>query len=100
MPPLVSVIIPTYNRAGLLPSAIASVIAQTFADWELIIVDDGSTDNTAETVQPGLHEARLRYVPRPNLGRSAARNFGASLAHGQWLAFLDSDDRYLPDTLA
>jgi len=99
MTPLVSVIIPTYNRADLLPAAIESVIGQTFSDWELIVVDDGSTDNTAEMIRPLLLETRLRYVPEPNRGRSAARNYGASLALGQWLIFLDSDDCFLPNTL-
>jgi len=99
MPPLVSVIIPTYNRADLLPAAIESVFGQTFSDWELIVIDDGSTDNTAEIIRPLLLETRLRYVPEPNRGRSTARNDGARLALGQWLVFLDSDDCFLPNTL-
>ena len=99
MPPTFSVVIPTYNRADYLPQAVESVLSQTFADLELIIVDDGSIDGTADFVG-GLDDERVQYIRQANQGRSVARNHGASQAQGQYLGFLDSDDRYLPTALA
>ena len=97
--PLVSVIIPTYNRAAWVQEAAASVLAQTFRDYELLVVDDGSTDATLEAlVSLGGRLKVLRQEQR--LGVSAARNLGAAAAWGDWLAFLDSDDLWLPDKLA
>lgn len=96
--PLVSVVIPTYNRAELLRDAVLSVLGQTFRDFELIVVDDGSTDNT-ETVMRGFDDPRLIYLAQPNRGRSAARNRALATAKGQFMAFLDSDDLYLNDKL-
>jgi hypothetical protein len=95
MPPLVSAVVPTYNRARYLPEAIASVLAQTSEDLELIVVDDGSTDETAEVVR-GFDDGRIRYIYQANQGRSAARNRGAREARGEFLGILDSDDCYLP----
>lgn len=95
-----SIIIPTYNRADLLPLAIKSVLAQTMPDWELIIVDDGSTDETRQSVAPFLHDARIRYLYKENEGRSVARNTGAAVAQHPWLLFLDSDDELTPNALA
>jgi glycosyltransferase involved in cell wall biosynthesis len=95
--PLVSVIIPTYNRANLLPETLDSVLAQTWPRMELIVVDDGSTDSTPNALAPFLD--RLRYVYQDNRGRSAARNAGVSLATGKFVVFLDSDDLLLPDGL-
>lgn len=97
--PRVSVIIPTYNRAALLNQAIVSVLDQTFTDFELIVVDDGSTDDTP-TVVSAFQDRRIRYVYQDNAGRSAARNRGIELARGEYVAFLDSDDLYLPNKLA
>lgn len=99
MTPSVSVIIPTYNRARLIGEAIASVLAQTYADFELIVVDDGSTDDT-EMVVREFTDSRLIYVKQENRGRSHARNRALNLARGRYIAFLDSDDLYLPDKLA
>jgi glycosyltransferase involved in cell wall biosynthesis len=87
-----SIILPTYNRAAFLPRAIQSVLDQTFTNFELIIVDDGSTDNTAELVA-GYSDSRLRYFKKENEERSIARNFGIAKAHGHYVCFLDSDDR-------
>ncbi len=95
----ISVIIPTYNRITWLQEAIDSVLAQTFRDLELIVVDDGSTDDTGEALARRYGE-RLRYVYQANQGESVARNHGAQLAKGSLLAFLDSDDVWLPDKLA
>ncbi len=98
--PRVSIIIATYNRADLLPEAIRSVLAQTMPDWELIVVDDGSTDNTAAVVAPFLADARVRYLPQANHGRvGQVRTAGVRLAQGKLLAFLDSDDCFTPQAL-
>ncbi len=96
--PLVSVVIPTYNRAGLLTEAVESVIAQTFQDWELIVVDDGSTDSTKERIAR-FDDTRIRYLGQDNRGVSHARNRGAEMARGAWIAFLDSDDLWKPRKL-
>lgn len=91
--PKVSVIIPTYNREKYLPEAIDSVLNQTFQDFELIIVDDGSTDNTKEILKPYL--SKIRYIYQKNKGPSAARNTGIRYSTGEWIAFLDADDIWL-----
>lgn len=96
---LVSVVIPTYNRAALAVEAVASVLAQTHGDLECLVVDDGSTDHTAQ-VLGGLDDPRLRILRTPNRGVSAARNLGLFLARGEWLALLDSDDLWKPGKLA
>jgi len=97
--PSVSIIIPTFNRAEKITRAISSVIEQTFADFEIIVVDDGSRDNTEQTV--AQFDERLIYVAHPsNLGVSAARNTGIKKSGAPLLAFLDSDDHWLPEKLA
>lgn len=94
----ISIIIPTYNRAEYIRKAIESVLAQTYKDYEIIIVDDGSTDNTREILEPYMDH--IRYIYRENAGVSVARNSGIKAAKGEWIAFLDSDDRWLPHKLA
>jgi len=96
--PLVSVIIPTYNRAESVRRAVASVLAQTFGDFELIVVDDGSNDRTQE-VLTGVDD-RLLLIVQERAGVSAARNRGLSAARGGLIAFLDSDDYWRPEKLA
>lgn len=97
--PCVSVVMPTYNRAHLLPRAIGSVLAQTFSDFELLVVDDGSTDRTGEVVA-GFKDGRIRVLRLDrNDGASRARNAGIQAARGAWVAFLDSDDEWLPRKL-
>jgi len=93
----VSVIIPTYNRADLLPEAIDSVLAQTWKEMEIIVVDDGSTDRTKETVR--RYDDRVRYFYKENGGPSSARNMGIKKAKGTHVAFLDSDDVWEPEKL-
>jgi glycosyltransferase involved in cell wall biosynthesis len=96
---LVSVIIPTYNREKTIGRAIRSVLAQTYENLELIVVDDGSTDNTCSIVEK-FDDPRLRYVPfAQNRGASAARNEGLRLATGEFIAFQDSDDEWLCDKI-
>lgn len=97
--PTVSVIVPTYNRATLACRAIRSVLGQTYRDFEVLLVDDASTDDTESMVQ-ALGDARIRYLRQPeNRDVSAARNRGMRAARGQFIAFLDSDDEWLPDKL-
>ena len=87
-------VIPTFNRSLLLMRALESVFAQTCGDYEIIVVDDGSTDDTAERLKPYLD--RIRYVYQPNKGASGAQNRGIALARGDWIAILASDDTWLP----
>jgi glycosyltransferase involved in cell wall biosynthesis len=96
--PLFSVIIPTFNRAAFIGEAVESVLRQTCHDFELIVVDDGSTDHTREALAP--YASRLRYLHQENQGVSSARNSGIHAATGQWIAFLDSDDRWAEGYLA
>jgi len=96
--PFVSVIIPTYNRAWVLKEAIDSVLAQDFKDFELIVVDDGSTDSTPQILD--AYHQDLMVIRQPNLGVSAARNRGIAAAGGELIAFLDSDDLWLPRKLS
>ena len=95
--PLVSVIIPTYNRGWIIKEAIDSVLEQDFSDFELIVVDDGSNDNTREIL--GAYADAITVLHRSNRGVSAARNCGIAEASGQLIAFLDSDDLWLPGKL-
>jgi glycosyltransferase involved in cell wall biosynthesis len=94
----VSVVIPTYNRARLLPAALDSVLAQTYRNWEIVVVDDGSTDDTEAVV--GRYGDVVRYVRQPNGGVGAARNTGIRHAQGDLIAFLDSDDYWYDFKLA
>ncbi len=96
--PLFSIVIPTYNRASLVGKAIESIREQTFKDWEVIIIDDGSTDNTAEAIKPYLTE-NIRYIYQENAERSIARNHGIAESRGRYICFLDSDDWFLNDHL-
>ena len=90
---------PTYNRAGLIGKAIESVVNQKYENWELLIIDDGSTDNTEEVIAQ-FSDDRIRYIYQNNQERSAARNNGIIKAKGSFVCFLDSDDYYLDNFLA
>lgn len=96
---LVSVIIPTFNRASTIIRAVDSVLAQSYQDFELIIVDDGSTDNTKELLAQYIQENKVIYLYQENGGVSKARNYAVSKAKGQWISFLDSDDAWLENKL-
>lgn len=94
---VISVIIPTYNRAAFVREAVASVLGQSSLPGEVIVVDDGSTDETRQSL--AAFSRQIHYVRAPHAGVSAARNAGIKLARGEWLAFLDSDDLWLPGKL-
>ena len=93
-----SVVMPVYNRVKYVRQAIDSVLSQTFTDYELIVVDDGSTDGSAEVLQS--YGNRIKVIRQPNQGPEVARNTGAALAQGEYLVFLDSDDFFFPSVLA
>jgi GT2 family glycosyltransferase len=93
-----SVVIPTYNRAALLPKTLATVFAQEFADFEIIVVDDGSTDGSQKVLES--YGDRLRFFQQENNGPGAARNLGVAHSTGEYIAFLDSDDCWFPWTLS
>ena len=99
---LVSVIIPTYNSDRYIAAAIRSVLAQTYPHWEILVIDDGSQDETQQILQPMVEQYgdRLHYIYQTNQGVSAARNRGIEAATGEFVAFLDADDIFLPDKLA
>jgi glycosyltransferase involved in cell wall biosynthesis len=96
--PEVSIVLPTFNRVDVIGRAVSSVLKQSFSDWELIVVDDGSTDGTRARLD-GL-DPRIRYIEQSNQGVYAARNTGLKAAHGRFITFLDSDDEWLPHFLA
>ena len=97
--PLVSVIIPTYNRADLIGHTLESVINQSYRNLEIIVIDDGSVDNTEEVVK-AIGDSRIRYIRhQTNCGGSTARNTGVEAARGEYIAFLDSDDIWVPNKI-
>lgn len=89
--PLVSIVMPTYNRAGLIAETIESIQQQTYRNWELIIVDDGSVDNTADIIE-NIHDDRIRYYKTQHLGMERARKTGLDKSNGELIGFMDSDD--------
>jgi glycosyltransferase involved in cell wall biosynthesis len=105
--PLVSVVIPTFNRADMVVEAIKSVLSQTYPKLEVIVVDDGSVDETADKIKSLISCAstgsgkapEIQYLYQPNMGQSRARNTGIAAARGEWIAFLDSDDYWLRDKI-
>jgi len=96
---IVSVIMPTYNRAKYIADAAKSVLNQSYRGIELIIIDDGSTDNTKEVVTPFLKDKRTRYIKQKNMGAAAARNHGLAIGSGKYTAFIDSDDIWEEDKI-
>ncbi len=96
--PFVSIVVPLYNKADYVAETIRSVLAQTHTDWEMLIVDNGSTDGGADLAR-AFADPRLRIVASPRQGPGAARNYGIGLARGEWIQFLDADDWLAPDQL-
>jgi glycosyltransferase involved in cell wall biosynthesis len=97
--PAVSVIIPAYNAADYIGVALASVFGQSYTDFEVIVINDGSTDSERLELAIGPYLSRIIYLKQQNRGPSAARNLGIQHARGEYLAFLDSDDSWLPEYL-
>ena len=97
---LVSIIMPSYNTSEYVEESIKSVLNQTYTNWELIIVDDCSTDNSEEIIKQFTHDARIRFFKNEkNSGAAISRNFALREAKGKWIAFLDSDDLWEPEKL-
>lgn len=98
---LITIIIPTYNREKVIKNAIKSVLNQSYQNFEIVIVDDGSTDSTTQTITKVINQdSRIIYIKHPsNLGSQAARNTGIKSAKGDWITFLDSDDQLLPNSI-
>ncbi len=97
---LVSIIMPSYNTAEYIAESIQSVLSQSYTGWELIVVDDCSTDNTDEVIEPYLTDGRIKYYKNEkNSGAAVSRNHALREAKGKWIAFLDSDDLWMPDKL-
>src|SRR5215217_3780270 len=98
MSPKVTVITPVYNGERYIEGAIASLLAQSFQDWELVIIDDGSSDSTPQILEK-LADPRIRVFRQENAGEANARNVGLDQATGEYISFLDADDLYLPTAL-
>lgn len=98
--PLISIVTPTYNRANFLPEAIESVLSQDYENYELLIIDDGSTDNSKDVIEKYMDSKKIRYLYQSNSGQSVARNRGIEEANGDFICFLDSDNRWLPGKLS
>lgn len=97
---LVSIIMPTYNRAFIIDQAIKSVLNQTYSNWELIIIDDGSTDNTHDIVKKYMNDKRIKYFLKCNEGVSSARNYGLKISKGSLISYLDTDNKYYPNFIS
>ena len=98
--PKFSVIIPLYNKEKYITGCLQSVLQQAFSDFEIVVVDDGSSDNSVDTIKRTIHDNRLRIITQKNAGPAAARNTGIKAAVGEWIVFLDADDLFLPWALS
>lgn len=96
---MISVIVPLYNKAATIERCIKSVLAQTYDDWELLIIDDGSTDDSSKIVEKYSDNKKIHYHYKKNGGVSSARNSGIKLAKGEWITYIDADDYFLPEAL-
>lgn len=96
---MISVVIPLYNKAHTIVNTLKTVFAQTYQDFEIVIVNDGSTDNSVEVIQQHFNDSRIRIIHQKNAGVSAARNRGVDESNGEWIAFLDADDEWMPQYL-
>lgn len=97
--PAVTIVTPLYNSSAFVRDTLDSVLKQTFSNWEIILVDDGSTDDIAQVIHPYLADRRFKYIRQENQGIAAARNTGIKAASGDWICLLDHDDRWLPSKL-
>ncbi|MGA8478958.1 MAG: glycosyltransferase family A protein [Chthoniobacterales bacterium] len=97
--PSVAVVIPTYNRSSYILETLRSVFAQTFTDYEVIVINDGSPDDTAKLLEPLVKTRRIRYFEQKNAGQASARNKGIQEAKGKFIAFFDDDDIWPPCSL-
>lgn len=100
MYPRISIIVPVYNKQKQIERCILSVVKQSYKEWELILIDDGSTDDSAFIIQSYLSDSRISYFYKENGGGSSARNMGMKKASGEWIIFLDADDYFLPNALS
>lgn len=98
-PSIISIVIPTFNCGKYICQAIESGLSQTYKNFEIIVVDDGSTDDTKSVLQPYIESGKIRYIYQENQGPGAARNRGIQEARGEYIAFLDSDDEWMPERL-
>ena len=98
--PTVSVIIPVFNSEKYIRETIESVFTQKYTDYEIILIDDGSTDRTEEVTKRYLEKRNFYYIKQPNRGPAAARNRGIKISRGQYCAFLDADDLMMPERLS
>lgn len=98
--PKISIIIPLYNKGTYILNTIQSVLFQEYEDYEVVIVDDGSTDDSVDIINEKIHSNKITIVSQPNAGPAAARNTGVRNAKGEWVVFLDADDELLPDALS
>lgn len=96
---MISIIVPLYNKAATIERCIKSVLAQTYNDWELLIIDDGSTDDSSKIVERYSDNKKIHYHYKKNGGVSSARNLGIKLAKGEWITYIDADDYFLPEAL-
>lgn len=96
---MISIIVPIYNKQKTIKRCIDSICAQTYTNWELLLIDDGSIDNSSKIIQPYLKDTRIHYHYKTNGGVSSARNLGIKLAQGEWITYIDADDYFLTDAL-
>lgn len=96
---MISVIIPLYNKAHTIVNTLNTVLNQTYHDFEVVIVNDGSTDNGVEVIKQNFNDSRIRIINQKNAGVSAARNRGIQESRGKWISFLDADDEWMPNYL-
>lgn len=94
---MISIIVPIFNKETTIEKCIQSVINQTYTDWELLLIDDGSTDQSAKKILPYLKDTRIHYIYKENGGVSTARNLGIEMAQGEWSIYIDADDYFLTD---
>lgn len=96
---MISIVIPLYNKEQTIINTLNSVFKQTYSNFEIVIINDGSTDNSVKIINQNFDDARIRIINQKNAGVSAARNKGIEESRGEWISFLDGDDEWLPNYL-